>query len=66
MFNNSVQEKDKTIIHAPNTEAPQNRTHLQSSSGDADREETCGHREGRRGGTNKESSIETYILPYVK
>ena len=55
MFNNSVQEKDKTIIHAPNTEAPQNRTHLQSSSGDADIEKRLVDSVGEgEGGTNRE------------
>ena len=29
------------------------------------REETCGHNRGWRGGTNWESSVETYTLPYV-
>ena len=55
MFNNSVQEKDKTIIHAPNTGAPQNRTHLQSSSGDADIEKRLVDSVGEgEGGTNRE------------
>ena len=30
------------------------------------REQTCGHSGGRRGGTNGESSTETYTLPHVK
>ena len=60
MINNSIQEKDKTIIniYTPNIGAPQNRTHLQSSSGDADTEKRLVDQ--RRGQTERRACTYTH------
>ena len=39
---------------------------LAGSNGDTDREQTCGHSREGEGGTNGESSLETYPLPHGK
>ena len=42
------------------------KTYLQGSSGDVDREQTCEHSGGGEGGMNGQSNMETDTLPYVE